>query len=315
MCQKGFVEYHSIHYPDMQVTDKIKLVYQAILGPHHLLDEKSILKIKENILTELNVRVNIKKYYEIYNNIDKLVLDFYNSNTKVELDKDMLKAMMMKYIDSSNLVNYNFEPVSHSMLYKERYQPHYRLLNSKYIDLDMKVKQFDNYISNLPSKSIVALEGRCGSGKTTISNILENKYTVIHIDDFFLSEKQKETYGNKLNSNIDYDLVNNNLEKVINALKNNLPIVSIKCFDCHSQNYYEKELALKNKIIVEGVCASSPKLSKHIDKIAYLFVDKATQTKRIEQRELKDRFFNEWIPLEEKYFTRFDIFRHCDVII
>ena len=41
MCQKGFVEYHSIHYPDMQVTDKIKLVYQAILGPHHLLDEKS----------------------------------------------------------------------------------------------------------------------------------------------------------------------------------------------------------------------------------------------------------------------------------
>lgn len=332
MCQKGFVEYHSIHYPDMQVTDKIKLVYQAILGPHHLLDEKSIPKIKENILTELNeqsnhqenlyewigpnyVRVNIKKYYEIYNNIDKLVLDFYNSNTKVELDKDMLKKMMMKYIDSSNLVNYNFEPVSHSMLYKERYQPHYRLLNSKYIDLDMKVKQFDNYISNLPSKSIVALEGRCGSGKTTISNILENKYTVIHIDDFFLSEKQKETYGNRLNSNINYDLVNNNLEKVINALKNNLPIVSIKCFDCHSQNYYEKELALKDKIIVEGVCASSPKLSKHIDKIAYLFVDKATQTKRIEQRELKDRFFNEWIPLEEKYFTRFDIFRHCDVII
>ena len=36
---------------------------------------------------------------------------------------------------------------------------------------------------------------------------------------------------------------------------------------------------------------------------------------KIEQRELKDRFFNEWIPLEEKYFTRFDIFRHCDVII
>ena len=35
MCQKDFVEYHLIHYPDMQVTDKIKLVYQAILGPHH----------------------------------------------------------------------------------------------------------------------------------------------------------------------------------------------------------------------------------------------------------------------------------------
>ena len=87
MCQKDFVEYHLIHYPDMQVTDKIKLVYQAILGPHHLLDEKSILKIKENILTELNEQSNHQE------NLYEWIGPNY---VRVKLLKSIIKYIMKK---------------------------------------------------------------------------------------------------------------------------------------------------------------------------------------------------------------------------
>lgn len=332
MCQKGFIEYHLLRYPKMTTTDIIKLVYQAILGPNHLLSKTSLTKVKNYIQSEVNeqsiscdnlyewispkyVRVNIKKYYEMYGNIDKLALDFYNSNTEEKINKEYLKEVLKKYIDSNELTDYDFNPVSHSKIYKEIYHPHYRLINSKYVDLDMKIKQLDNYISNLPKQTVIALDGKCGSGKTTISNILESKYSVIHIDDFFLSKKQKESCKVKLNSNLDYDLIMSNLEKVILAMKNNVSKIKIICFNCTSQSYYEKELILKDKLIVEGVYASSPKIAKYIDKIAYLYVDKKTQEERIKTRKLSNRFFHEWIPQENKYFTDFDIFRHCDVII
>ena len=44
-------------------------------------------------------------------------------------------------------------------------------------------------------------------------------------------------------------------------------------------------------------------------------IDESLQHKRIEERNGKEAlnmFINKWIPLEEKYFSSFDIQNHCD---
>ena len=46
-----------------------------------------------------------------------------------------------------------------------------------------------------------------------------------------------------------------------------------------------------------------------------LDIDESLQHKRIEERNGKEAlnmFINKWIPLEEKYFSSFDIQDHCD---
>ena len=86
-------------------------------------------------------------------------------------------------------------------------------------------------------------------------------------------------------------------------------------FDCSKQEYYTKEIVLKDKVILEGVYSASIYFRELIDKIAYLYVDKETQLKRINNRSLKEKFINEWIPLEEKYFKHILIEEIVDIII
>ena len=72
---------------------------------------------------------------------------------------------------------------------------------------------------------------------------------------------------------------------------------------------------LSDKILFEGVYSSHPIFSEIIKYVAFLDVDKETQMERINERKLKDRFINEWIPLENKYFDHYKLEDICDVII
>ena len=61
-----------------------------------------------------------------------------------------------------------------------------------------------------------------------------------------------------------------------------------------------------------------PNLSKHYDFCVFLDIEPDLQKQRILKRNTKDQakmFFDKWIPLEQAYFSRFNIKEKADMII
>ena len=95
-----FIDYHLKKYPKMTTQDLIKLVYQEVLGPIHIITSNNLVLLKNYILNELKedknpnenlyeylgnnyVRMNIHKYNDLGFNLDDFLNLFVNSNQKV----------------------------------------------------------------------------------------------------------------------------------------------------------------------------------------------------------------------------------------
>ncbi|MBR2891980.1 MAG: hypothetical protein IKC22_06390 [Bacilli bacterium] len=329
---KIFVKYHLRKYPNMTKQDIIKLIYQETMGPTHIINHMDLNKIKSYILEELNkpknpnenlyeyigsnyIRMNIHTYQKYQLDFD-LFLDMFIKSNNEFINNDLLIKNLNQYFESSDLKDYDYTPVHHSMIYNEQYLPHYRIIKSSYLTLQHKEIQIRNYLKNLKKHMIVSIEGRCCSGKTTLSKTLESDYTVIHVDDFFLPIKKKTVERlDEIGGNIDYELIKLTLSNLKKAISLNQKEFTYQAYDCSQEIYYDKTILLKDLIILEGVYSTHPYFRDLIDKIIYLYVDKNTQLERVNQRKLKDRFIKEWIPLEEKYYENIDIESICDLVV
>ncbi len=330
---KIFYDYHTKKYPLINKEDKIKLIYQGTLGPNHLGKnlqpedvkqrvQKELLELSnpiENLyewISENFIRINIHKYVENSFSLDYLINSFISSAKQVPYSMETLKKELLKHLNSDELKDYDYQPISHSHIYRNTYLPHYLVISKDFLTIDLRIRQLDNFLEQTKDYSITSLDGKCASGKTTITRELNNKYTIINIDDFFLSnEKKTPKRLNEIGGNIDYELVKENLTKIKDAYSKNQVKVLLKCFDCQKQAYYNKEITLKKKTIIEGVYSNHSYFKELIDYNTYLYVDDETQLKRVLNRTLKDRFINEWIPLENKYFDYYQLEDHCNLII
>lgn len=330
---KVFYEYHLNKYPLIQKEDKIKLIYQGTLGPNHLgkdlLVEDVKKRLEKELLEESNlveniyewiscgfIRININQYIKDDHSLEELANSFVVSSKEIPYDIGVLKQELTNYLTEEELQNYNFKPISHSSIYRQKYLPHYLVVKKDYLTLDLRVKQLDNFLYQAKDYSITALEGKCTAGKSTICEALNDKYTIIHIDDFFLSKEQKTNKRlEEIGGNINYELVKENLVKIKKAFETNQKQVLIRCFDCQKQTYYHKEIILKNKVILEGVYSYHPHFNEYIDYLGYIYIDEKTQMQRVEQRRMKERFINEWIPLENKYFNFYKLENICNILI
>lgn len=153
---------------------------------------------------------------------------------------------------------------------------------------------------------IVAIDGRCASGKTTLSKKLSEIFdcNVIHTDDFYLQafQRTEERYA-ELGGNLDRE----RLEKeVLLPLKQGKPI-TYRPFVCSDMSLgKEINLSVKKINIIEGTYSCHPMLKKYYDLTFFLDIDKDTQKKRILERNGEEKladFLGKWIPLEEKYFA------------
>lgn len=327
-----YYNYHKNKYPLMEKQDIIKLVFQSTLGPNHFGGNLSKERINDYLINELNslsinkeenlyewisskyVRINLFKYKEYNLDLNNLLEMFYISANTSSYNKELLKDNLLKYLNDKDLQDYNYQAVSHSEIYRNNYNPHYRVINSSYIDLNLKYVQLLNFINNQKDKSIIAIEGRCASGKTTLSNLLEKDFTIIRVDDFFIEKNSKKENISKY-GNINYNNLYITLKEIKNAFNNNIKELTFKAFDCTTQSYYDKTIKITNKIILEGSYSSSPYFKEFIDKVCFLNICKEIQYERISNRFLAKRFFEEWIPLEEQYFANNDPISTCDIII
>lgn len=165
---------------------------------------------------------------------------------------------------------------------------------------------------------LVALDGRCASGKTTLANTLGERcgWGVVHLDDFFLRPEQRtpERYATP-GENVDHERF---LEEVLLPLYEGRP-ARYRPFDCHTQSFAE-EIAVSPAAvtIIEGAYACHPALWDYYDLRAFLTVDPDEQLRRIEKRNGADglaAFRDRWIPLEEAYFTAFSVPQRCDYLL
>lgn len=188
----------------------------------------------------------------------------------------------------------------------EKMKQHYKELLSK----------IDGLIAR--GNAIVAIEGGSASGKTTLAKMLSDVYdcTVFHMDDFFLRPEQrtKERYE-EAGGNVDRERF---LSEVLIPLKNGEQIKYRK-FDCSTMTLTDEETVIPKKLtVIEGAYSMHPELAEYYDLSVFLDISPELQRERILRRngeKMAARFFNEWIPLEEKYFSLTDAKNRCDVLI
>ena len=164
---------------------------------------------------------------------------------------------------------------------------------------------------------IVAIDGKCTSGKTTLAANLAGIYdcNVFHMDDFFLRPEQRtpERFA-EVGGNVDYERF---YEEVLLPLKTGKAF-SYRPFDCSTFTLAAPVTVAPKKLnVIEGTYSHHPYFGNPYDLKILLTVDEEIQRQRILERPafLHNRFFVEWIPMENRYFDVFAIPSEAGFII
>lgn len=311
MNYNSFIKRNIKKYPESERVDIFKLLYQDNLLVGHLINsgkalEYLNLEIKDldlstndllyEFINEDVTRVNIIPFLKIYD--CNYLIDLFIKTSKIKqknnLYQDSLKYNLLDYYNK-----YLDNPPSHSEKYRNTYHPHYRVVATSLLNSEIRALKLQNFIESIRSDKlqIICLEGRCGSGKSTISKLLKD-VTVIEMDDHFDGEPV----------NVEY------LDKLLSNLKLGLEFTE-ECYNCQKNSYYQKKKEVKNIVVVEGVYGYLPVLRKHFDYLAYVVIDKNLQIERIKSRNNYQQFIEKWIPREEEYFQKYDFILNADILI
>ena len=180
----------------------------------------------------------------------------------------------------------------------------------------VSVKEKIDQLLNERDRVMVAIDGNCAAGKTTLSAVLENEYdcNVFHMDDFFLRPEQRtaERYAQP-GGNVDYERFQDEvLQPVLKGID-----FSYRPFSCKTFSFCEPiAVTPKRLTIVEGTYSLHPYFGDVYDWKVFLAVDAQLQRSRILERpkHVQERFFSDWIPMEQQYFDYFRIAQLCDVV-
>ncbi len=166
--------------------------------------------------------------------------------------------------------------------------------------------------------SVIAIDGSCASGKTTLAKELAEMFTaqIVSTDNFFLPPGMRsEERLSQAGGNVHYERFT---QEVVNPIKAGEDF-KYRVFSCKDGGYTdEKKVVLSGLIIVEGSYSLRPDFEEIYDLKIFVEADYKTRLDRILKRngEEKLKIFEEkWIPLENAYFEAFGIKDKCDIII
>lgn len=181
-------------------------------------------------------------------------------------------------------------------------------------DLERRIKELEE----TKERVLVAIDGRCASGKTTLAECLKQHLSceVVHMDDFFLRPEQRTEERLLVpGGNVDAERF---LTEVIKPLLSGKDVV-YRPYDCHTKSFKEPVFLPYRKqktVLIEGAYSCRPDLWDFYDLRIFLTIDQETQRQRIAARngiEAAKQFAKRWIPLEEQYFQAYEIKERCDL--
>ena len=178
-------------------------------------------------------------------------------------------------------------------------------------------KKIDNLL-NTKERIIIAIDGRCASGKSTLAHALSKIYpcNIFHMDHFYLpnSKRSKETYK-EIGGIIDFQRFNSDIVVPLRMGST----INYEVFSCSQQKLTMTASILPKKItIIEGAYCLHPNIKIDYDFMIFLTHDKTSQYQRIIKRDGTHKlpqFLNTWIPLEENYLASYQIIKKCHIIL
>ncbi len=338
-------QYH--RYPELQLKDLFKFLYQSSFGCEHMVKETGAAKeyIEKEFLkggpfsgdlTEAldgdYCRVSLK-YLEEGLSADTLAKLFFLSAGHVEDGEVLLEeklSVLRELVKEGNLPfgaaeaeeaieawkRAGYPACHHSEEFRECYAPAYRLVKKEYAIFLPLFARIDRMLRS--GKVNLAVEGGSASGKSTLGELLEKVYdcTLFRMDDFFLRPEQRtpERFAEP-GGNVDRERF---LAEVLLPLEKS-ETVAYRRFDCGTFTLDRPEEKKPSRLnVTEGVYSMHPELAGFYNLSVFLDVTPKLQKQRIEKRnstETAERFFTEWIPMEHRYFKEFDVKERCDLTI
>lgn len=167
------------------------------------------------------------------------------------------------------------------------------------------------------SSILIAIDGSCAAGKSTLAAALEKEYdcNLFHMDDFFLRPEQRTPERlAQPGGNVDYERF---ASEVLQPLKRGESFC-YRPYDC-STGTLKAPVAVESKVIniIEGSYSHHPYFEAPYDLKIFLTVSPEVRRQRISRRPafLHRRFFEEWIPMEQQYFEAFSIAQKADLVV
>lgn len=337
---------HCEKYPNLQIRDVFKHIYQSSFGCEHMIsspeavedyirkEAEQYVSVAEEMIESLDgdycrVHLDVIRKGLSASTLAKL---FYLSAEHVEDGRERLSEKLSVLLEAveEGLLPFEKEAViealeewrgadypacHHSEDFRAAYTPAYRLIKKEYAVFLSLFQRIDCMLRDGPVK--LAIEGGSANGKTTLAKLLAQVYdcTVFHMDDFFLRPEQrtKERFAEP-GGNVDRERF---LEEVLLPLHRQ-ETVAYQRFDCSTFTLAEPILVTPSKLtVIEGAYSMHPELAEYYNLSVFLEISPELQRKRIEKRntpELAKRFFAEWIPMEQRYFTELRVKERCDMV-
>ncbi len=337
---------HAKRYPLMEPCDAVKLIFQNEFGGEHLICEPNAtlawlraeraatpsdpdaapveeigngmvrialaaLEFSDSALRELNrdffrsALIHVGRRKTFLSKLDTLRL---LAEEKVfAFTRQELENYLERYISAGCC------PLSHSPTYRAAYRPAYRVVkrSSSVVALFRELEQ----LRDKGERAVVAIDGRCGSGKSTLAARLEAELglPVVHMDHFFLRQSQRtQERLAKPGGNIDHERFQKEVLRPLAA--GETPFY--RPYSCQTGEL-GAPIALGSApvVVVEGSYSCHPALWDSYHKRVFLTVEPEEQLRRIERRDGRaqvQNFQERWIPMEERYFSAFQIEDRCD---
>lgn len=164
---------------------------------------------------------------------------------------------------------------------------------------------------------LIALDGRCGSGKTTLAVQLAEQFpgsAVFHTDDYYLPPAQRiPNWAETPCANMDLPRLR---EEVLVPAQAGAAVRS-RAYSCREGAYLPEQCVPPAPLyILEGSYSHHPILAGFYDLKVFVTCSKEEQARRLQAREGEryENFVRRWIPLEEAYFSQCRIEALADLL-
>lgn len=321
---------HARRYPLMAPQDFGKLAYQSEFGPGHMVSDPALAL--ERLLTECRgltpdclhrppepiggglCRFHLEPAHLSQEGLLPLVSLLFtatacrHTGTRAGLE-ERLESLLALDIPGypAWLRDYRAEDcpaLHHSEAFRSAYHPHYRVLERDYANF-LFVLLAIWPLARGGRPAVVAIDGRCGSGKTSLAALIAALFpcNVFHMDDFFLPPALRTPERlSQPGGNVDRERM---LAEVLLPLSRGED-VTFRPFDCHAGRLRPPvSVPFRPLTIVEGSYALHPDLAPQYDLKLFLTCSREEQRRRLLEREGPEGlipFLEKWIPLEERYF-------------
>lgn len=330
----------------MQPQDAVKICYQAAYGAEHMLEDFSAAeKFLEEELRSVTADASCSLYEEISGDYIRInlaawkarrmparwLMNIFKATAKPMPDgaeklRENLKAAeallpvlpFSKEAWAEYLASYvprGMPPVRHSEAYRRAEKPAYRLALKRFVPL-LPILEKAAAAKNRPC--IIAIDGRAASGKSTLAKELAliTEAGTVSMDDFFLPFDMRSAERlSQPGGNIHYERFS---EEVLPHIRSDKAF-DYPVFSCKSGSIDGTKNVRAGAVrLVEGSYSLHPCFGDYADIKIFRDVAADVQLERILKRNgaaMAELFREKWIPMEEKYFTSFDIASRCDMII